>query len=109
MGYLYSPLCDLLPTIPQNTEVLEEYNGNIFLEPEQSKPTTTLPMEHLSQTAQSLIIIVVSLPCFLFIYLLFKPTKLAETAKQTSNKKAKRKKISRLKRSDYFELDDDFG
>jgi len=109
MGYVYSPLCDLLPTLPQNTEILEPYTGELFLDEEQSLPTTASPMEQLSPTAQTIIIVAVSLPCLLFIYLLFKPTHMAESAKQTSSRKSSRKKISRLKRSDYFELDDDFS
>lgn len=109
MGYLYAPLCDLLPSLPKNTEIIEPYTGELFLDEEQTLPTTTSPMEQLSPTAQSIIIVAVSLPCLLFIYLLFKPTHMAESAKQTNSKKNSHKKISRLKRSDYFELDDDFS
>ena len=47
----------------------------------------------------------------LLIYLLFKPTRMAQEntqAETTPSSKNKKKKIKRLKNSDYFEFDDDF-
>ena len=68
---------------------------------------TTNGMEGLSSTAQTVIIVAISLPCLLFIYLLFKPTRMAERETANSNKTASKRqkagnkpKISRLKHSD---------
>lgn len=111
-GYIYAPLCDLLTTITNSDETFEFYQGE--LEFENSNPqTNTQPLSEFSPTLQTIIIVVVSLPCLLFIYLLFKPTQIAEKSSSSSknalNSSKKRKKISRLRGSDYFELDDDFN
>lgn len=112
-GYVYAPLCDCLSSIPQNEEVPTYIDGELkFTEINQT--ITENHFEGLSQTAQTIIIVAISLPCLLFIYLLFKPTRMAEAVKETehSTKRSRsarpKKKISRLKHSDYFELDDDF-
>ncbi len=110
-GYIYSPLCDCLGTIYPNEEVLDLFDGNLIFKEETQKITIN-QMENLSQTTQTIIIIAISLPCLLFIYLLFKPTKIIEKASTTKSKSTKHKqnkKISRLKHSDYFEFDDDFN
>ena len=107
VGYVYAPLCDCVDTITENTEELEYMQG----EPSfslTSVQTSTDPMTEMSQTAQTLIIVAISLPCLLFIYLLFKPTMIAETKSESGTKtKRQKKKISRLKKSDYFEFNDD--
>lgn len=106
-GYVYSPLCDSLTQITNNTESVE-YLDSITFE-EEITQTSGEVFNGLSQTATTLIVIAISLPCLLFIYLLFKPTKLAEeSASSKPHKKGKTKKIKRLKNSDYFEFDDDF-
>jgi len=108
-GYVYAPLCDCLTEIKENTEVFEFIENDIIFE-DQSITTGTNVMNSLSETAQIIIIIVVSLPCLLFIYLLFKPTKMVETTGDISESKRKtkqKKKISKLKHSDYFEFNDD--
>lgn len=110
-GYVYSPLCDYLGDIYPNEEVIELYEGNLIFK-EEIQNVTVNQMETLSQTAQTIIIVAISLPCLLFIYLLFKPTKMVENAsasKQKNTKHKQNKKISRLKHSDYFEFDDDFN
>jgi len=114
MGYVYSPLCDCLTTITQNTESVEYLQDELIFEDE-SINTSSNVFTSMSSTTTTIIIIAVSLPCLLFIYLLFKPTKIAQestnsqsSTKQISSKKRNRKKIKRLKHSDYFELDDDF-
>ena len=110
MGYIYAPLCDCLSTINLNNEEVEFMTGELEFE-QINKPSGVDGLENLSSTSQSLIIIAVSLPCLLFIYLLFKPSSIAKKESKT-NKEARsnsRAKISRLKHSDYFELDDDFN
>ena len=108
-GYIYAPLCDCLSPIPDSTEVFEFYEGELDFGGNDVE-TSTQPLSEFSPTLQTIIIVAVSLPCLLFIYLLFKPTKIAETARESkSSKSSKPKKISRLKRSDYYELDDDFN
>ena len=105
-GYVYSPLCDLLSNIPQNTEVFEYITPNFS----QIKQTETDISNYLSisKPRQVIIIIAICLPCIFIIYFLFKPTKIA--MQKPSNKKSKKekKKISRLKHSDYYEFDSDY-
>ena len=111
---MYSPLCDCLTPIPKNQEIVEYLSGK--LEFNQTNQTITQnQFEGLSNTAQTIIIVAISLPCLLFIYLLFKPTRMVESAKENTSKTTHRthstrpkRKISKLKNSDYFELDDDF-
>ncbi len=107
-GYVYSPLCDSLSSITPNTETVE-YLESITFEDETTQVSGDV-FKGLSQTTTTLLIIAISLPCLLFIYLLFKPTKLAQEVGDESKprKKHQRKKIKRLKNSDYFEFDDDF-
>lgn len=99
MGYLYSLFCDKLSSIPTNTEVLEIRTEPIFVEEETGGPTSTL---NFSNPTQILIVVAVCLPCLLIIYLLFKPARLAKSEAE----KDKPKKIKRLKKSDYYEIDD---
>lgn len=106
-GYVYSPLCDELATLPENTETVE-FLDNISFEDEVTSTSGDV-FKGLSSTTTTIIIIFVSLPCLLLIYLLFKPTRLAEQSQQhTPSRKRDKRKIKRLKNSDYFELDDDF-
>lgn len=108
-GYVYAPLCDYLSPIIENTETVE-YIDNVTFD-DDAMSTQGQVFKGLSQTTTTIIIIAISLPCLLFIYLLFKPTRIAEetTSSDTKNrKKYQKKKIKRLKNSDYFELDDDF-
>lgn len=105
LGYVYSPLCDDLTPISQNTEIVEYLTQPPSFET--NIPETSSGFEGLSETATTIIIVVVSLPCLLFIYLLFKPSNIANNSNK-ENKTSKKKKISRLKHSDYFEYDDDF-
>lgn len=110
MGYIYAPLCDCLSTINLNNEEVEFFAGELVFD-QINQPSSTDGLEGLSSTSQSLIIIAVSLPCILFIYLLFKPSSIAKKENKTNRTTSSnpRAKISRLKHSDYFELDDDFN
>ena len=103
LGYVYAPLTDCLATIYPNDEQVEFIDGEITFNDTSINTSTSNAMENLSSTAQTIIIVAVSLPCLLFVYLLFKPTQISENNKTKHNKK---KKISRLKHSDYYEYDD---
>ena len=112
-GYIYSPLCDLLTNFAENGESFEYITPNF----EQTNLPTLNdeePYLSLSSPWHIALIVLVSLPCIIIIYFLFKPTKIAmnQVSNSGSGKNKKRnikpKKISRLKRSDYYELDSDY-
>ena len=105
-GYVYSPLCDLLTNIPQNTETYEYITPNF----ESISQNTENQDKFLSISTplQIVIIIAVCLPCILIIYFLFKPTKIAMQKPNGCKPKKEKKKISRLKHSDYYEIDSDY-
>ena len=101
-GYLYSVYCYPLAPVSRNMEEMQIVDKPYF--PEESTPTQTNSTDRLSSLpmpVQILLVAVVCLPCILIVYLLFKPTRLS-----VDNGKGKTKKIKRLKKSDYYELDD---
>lgn len=98
-GYLYSLFCDKLQTAPPNTEILDIKTTPVFPDPLPEK--NTVSNLNFSSPAQIAIVVAVSLPCLLIVYLIFKPTKIVN--EQTKKKK---RKIHRLKHSDYYELED---
>lgn len=101
-GYLYSVYCYPLEEIPKNLETLDIVDKPYF--PPTDQPVINNNSEvltSLSQPLQILIICAVCLPCIFIVYMLFKPTKLAVDVG-----KSKKKKIKRLKKSDYYEFDD---
>jgi hypothetical protein len=101
-GYLYSVYCYPLANIPRNMEELQTVDKPYFSE--ESTVTQTNNVDKLSSLpmpVQILLVAVVCLPCILIVWLLFKPTHLS-----VDNGKGKTKKIKRLKKSDYYELDD---
>lgn len=98
-GYLYAGLCDLLPQIPQNTEFFQPIDDEIFANPNLDK-LTTAQTPKLAQEIQILLVIAICIPCVFVIWLLFKPTKLMIDDGQG------KKKIKKLKRSEYYELDE---
>ena len=106
-GYVYSPLCDMLTPIPQNTEQFEYITPNF--EVEQISNNTESQYLNINTPWHIVLIIIICLPCVAIIYFLFKPTKIA-FQKNSSKKHGKneKKKISRLKHSDYYELDSDY-
>ena len=115
-GYVYSAFCDMMTTIPENTEefeyVIPTFNN---IEQTQSNQNNATEMLTLESPAQVAVIIGISLPCILIIYFLFKPTKIsmqkstkASQTPKTNKPKKHKKKIKRLKGSDYYELDGDF-
>ena len=98
-GYLYSDLCDMLTPIAPNEENPPVYEGEIFVTPEIEEVGASSIT--LSNEIKIIIVICASIPCFIVIYLLFKPTKII-----ADNGRFKKKKISKLKASEYYELED---
>lgn len=93
-GYVYSQYCYPY-SLQENNEIFDKIDGELFPNP------LTSPSSHLSDTAKTFIIIAVSLPCVLILYLLIKPTIIMEKSEKKRKKIAKNKK-----RSDYFEFDE---
>lgn len=89
-GYVYSVYCDKLTEFKESSEVFSKLENFTF---DDEKP------EGLSTIAMTFIIVGVSIPCLLVIYLLLKPTFVKE---KVTNVKPKSKK----RHGDYFEFDD---
>ena len=115
-GYVYSAFCDMMASIPDNNEQFE-YIVPTYENSQQQLPPTNNATEMLTlgSPAQVAVIVGISLPCILIIYFLFKPTKISMQKSSTNKTQPKqikqpkhKKKIKRLKGSDYYELDGDF-
>lgn len=100
-GYLYAVYCYPIGAIMPNTEEFEIVDKPYFPEETVQTQTNSDVLSTLPKQAQIVIIFLVCLPCILIVYLLFKPTKLAVDVG-----KNKKKKIKRLKKSDYYEFDE---
>lgn len=106
-GYVYSAFCDMLTEITPNTEIFEYITAPSFEEDiNPSVPVDNL--SKLSSTSQVLIVAGASLPCIAIVYFLFKPTKIALDSRASAKTKKPKKKIKKLRHSDYYELDDSF-
>lgn len=91
-GYVYSVFCDKLPKFSENSETFDIISSPLF--------TEDYSNEELSPVAMTFIIIGVSLPCLIVLYLLVKPNMKSEKLTKPRPKlKAKRK-------HDYFEFDE---
>lgn len=99
-GYLYSEFCDKLTYAAPNTETLPAFNGELFATITPSSATTE--SNNMPSELKIFIILAISIPCLFIIYLLFKPTKLVSG----NNQKQNQKKISKLRRSEFYELED---
>ncbi|MBR2220908.1 MAG: hypothetical protein IJ975_02070 [Clostridia bacterium] len=99
-GFLYSEFCDKLSPIIPNTEILPVFEGELFAKPTINQ-TNQSTNSAISNELKIFVIVAISLPCIFIVYLLFKPTKLVADDGKKSNKK-----IRRLKRSEFYELDD---
>lgn len=99
VGYVYSAFCDLLAPIVDNTENLEVMTTSPFAPIVIETQTQTQNQGFLESNLKIIIIIAICLPFLFVIYLLFKPTKLV-----IDNGKSK-KKIHRLKKSEFYEFD----
>lgn len=100
-GYLYSVYCYPLSEVAVNTETLEVVDKPYFVELEPTTTTQTDALAGLSKPTQIVVITLVCLPCIFIVYMLFRPTKLSVDVG-----KNKKRKIKRLKKSDYYEFDD---
>lgn len=96
-GYLYSVFCDMLSVITVNTEQLTLIDEPNFGDIEK----TPNLLSSLPQYLQITIVFAICLPCILIIYFLFKPTKIS-----IDNGNRKKKKIKKLKGSDYYEIEE---
>ncbi len=92
IGYVYSVFCDNFSSIPQNTESFEVISSPLFTDEEASAG--------LSSVAMTFIVIGVSLPCLIVLYLLVKPNMYKE--KLPKEKPQYKAKSGR----DYFEFDE---
>lgn len=90
-GFVYSVFCDKLTSISPNLETFDVVENPNFNQVTKS--------EELSGTSMAFIIIGVSLPCLVVVYLLLKPTLL----KQKSLNQIKPK---RRRHGDYYEFDE---
>ena len=91
-GYLYSVFCDNLTQIQGNNEIFDIIDNPSF--------TSNADLPQLSSVAMTFIIIGVSIPCLVVIYLLIKPTFLKEKVLR------EKPKIKHKRHGDYFEFDD---
>jgi len=98
-GYLYSEYCYLLSEITENLESFPDYQGELF--PQSVDITPSTDQINLSRELKIFIIVCACVPCFIIIYLLFKPTKLII---DNGNHK---KKINKVKKGEYYEYEDD--
>lgn len=106
-GYVYSIYCDMLSELTPNLETMEYIEAPSF----ESEANPTAPVDNLSKldtSAQVAIIGLASIPCIAIVYFLFKPTKIALETSSSAKHKGKKKKIKKLRHSDYYELDDEF-
>ena len=96
-GYLYSAYCDGFKKeeIPLNTETFPLLTDPLFPEIEQQ------PTASLSTTAKVLIVVGVSVPCAVILYLLIRPTIIHKQPE-----KVKRTPFKRKRKTDYFEFDE---
>ena len=91
-GYVYSVFCDSL-SIPTNNEIFNVVDSPNF--------DGQSPVGSLSPVAMTFIVIGVSIPCIIVIYLLIKPTFAKEKVLNNSPKIPKKKR-----HGDYYEFDE---
>lgn len=91
-GYVYSVFCDKLPSISTNNERFNIVDNPFFSSSQKSTELTSVAM--------GFILVGVSLPCLIVLYLLIRPTWAKEKVEKSKPKlRAKRNK-------DYFEFDE---
>ena len=106
-GYVYAGYCDMLTNITQNTEQLPVIPEPSFEQTSVKNETSDIgdgSLNKLSKRAQILIIVSVSLPALIILYLLFKPTKIVANLK-ASKKSPDAKKKKKRYRDDYYEIE----
>lgn len=107
-GYVYAGYCDMLSSITQNTEnlpVITEPSFEQLAVKDEVSDIGDGSLNNLSKRSQILIIVAVSLPALIILYLLFKPTKIVAGLKQ-SKKSPETKKKKKRYRGDYYEIDE---
>lgn len=106
-GYIYAGYCDMLSSITQNTETLPVISEPSFEQLTVKDEVSNIDdggISNLSKRSQILIIVAVSLPALIILYLLFKPTKIVASLKSKKSPDAKKKK--KRYRGDYYEIDE---
>lgn len=93
-GYAFSYYCDIIVRPTENTEYFPEITGELVFS------NTLSGGVGLSDTAKAIIILAVSLPCLIVLYLLLSPSK-----RKTSKSAEKVKTVKRGK--DYYEFNED--
>lgn len=95
-GYLYSVFCDKIEeNIPLNTETFPLITTPLFPTDVESE------LSGLSNTAKVLIVVGVSVPCAIILYLLIRPT-----LSRATLSKEKKTPFKRKRKTDYFEFDE---
>lgn len=109
-GYVYAGYCDMLTPIAENLEVVTYIDYPIFQNT--SKPTQTPASGSaeqgggVSKTA-IIVIVTVSLPALLILFLIFRPSRALVRAERRAQKQSVKTKIKRAGRhSDYYEMSD---
>lgn len=106
-GYVYAGYCDMLSSITQNTETLPVITEPSFEQLAVKDEVSDIgdgSLNNLSKRSQILIVVAVSLPALIILYLLFKPTKIV--AGQKTKKSPETKKKKKRYRGDYYEIDE---
>ncbi len=106
-GYVYGGYCDMLTTLTLNTEQLEVIDEPNFQQISVNSPSDVNEgINSLSQTSQIIIIVAVSLPALLILFLLFKPSKIVANLKSETKKSPGVKKKKKRYHDDYYEIED---
>jgi hypothetical protein len=107
-GYIYSAFCDMLTSVPSNTEVLEYIDEPMFeTVPTSANPDDSNLLSSLPSVTQIIIIVAVCLPCIFIIYLLFRPTRItARVMEEADLKTSKKSKKQKIRHHDYYEYDE---
>lgn len=96
-GYVYAGFCDMVSTIPVNHEQVQYTDAPVFPSSGTNHETSGELFGKLSLQQQVVVLCLLSIPAFIIIYLLFKPSQLAT---------GKTKKTHKMRgRLDYFELE----
>lgn len=95
LGYVFSYYCDKKSKITENTEYFPKITGELTFDNE-----LNIKNGGLTDTVKAIIILAVSLPCLIILYLILTPHK-----KKIKDKNGKLKTIKRGK--DYYEFNED--
>lgn len=93
-GYLYSGFCDGLSTISPNTEVVTKIDYPTF----NNDNGYLYNLVNLTTPLKILLIILVTIPCFVLVYLLFKPFELEKRRPKQTKAKQKNQTINKIQK-----------